>query len=190
MSDVTVSSDIDLFMQSSNKAEARTGLGSGATGDQLFTADTPAAARETLGVMRRVTTANYESSSTTLVAAPELTFPVTAGKTYRVDLALVVSSLTAVGGVQVAMSYPALARTGFGWAQTQLQQTVKFPTLGASTNLNPNTTGVPNGTTGLSGWVCLRPTSSGNVTFAAGQFFAGTGTVGLLAGSIITVTEL
>ena len=162
-----------------------------ATGRAVLTAATPAAARETLGVIRREATTDYTSSSTSLVGAPELTFPVEAGKTYRVDLALVVSSAAAVGGVQVAMSYPTLARTNIGWAQTQLHQTVKFPNLGASSvNLNPNTTGVPNAVTGLSGWVYLRPTSSGDVTFAAGQFSAGTGTVGLLAGSVITVTEL
>ena len=175
----------------SSASLTRTNLGSQATGDLLFTAASPAAAMETLGVIRRVTTTSYMSSSMTLEPAPELTFPVEAGKTYRVDLALIVSSLNAVGGVQVAMSYPALSRTGFGWAQTQLHATSKFPTLGASSvNLNTNTTGVPNGSTGLNGWVYLRPTSSGDVTFAAGQFSAGTGTVGILAESIITVTEL
>ena len=166
-------------------------LGAGTTGAELFGAANMEAARSTLGTIRRVTTTDYTSSSTTLTAAPELTFPVVAGKTYQVDLALVVSSLVAVGGVQVAMSYPAISRTGTGFGQTQLSQTVKFPNLGASSvNLNTNTTGVPNGTTGLIGWLHLRPTSSGNVTFAAGQFSAGTGTVGLLTGSIITVTEL
>ena len=182
---------VNYFYDPAAALAHRTALGSGATGDALFQALTPAAARETLGVIRRETTTDFTSSSTSLVGAPELTFPVEAGKTYRVDLALVVSSLAAVQGVQVAMSYPPLGRTGFGWSQTQLHQTVKFPSLGASSvNLNPNTTGVPNAVTGLSGWVYLRPTSNGDVTFAAGQFSAGTGTVGLLAGSVITVTEL
>lgn len=172
-------------------AAHRTALGGGATGVSVFTAATPTAAREALGVIRRVTTTDYTSSSTTLTAAPELTFPVEAGKTYRVDLALVVSSLVATGGVQVAMSYPAISRTGIGFSQTQLSGTVKFPNLGASSvNLNTNTTGVPNGTTGLIGYVQIRPTASGDVTFAAGQFSAGTGTVGLITGSLITVTEL
>lgn len=170
---------------------ARTALGSGATGDELFRATSASVARTTLGIIRRQTTVNYLSSSTTLTQAPELTFPVEAGKTYCVDLALVVSSVAAAGGVQVAMSYPANSVIGSGFAQTQLNFTVKFPSLGATgVNLNTNSTGVPNGTCGLMGWVYLRPTASGNVTFAAGQFLAGTGTVGLLAGSIITIKEL
>jgi hypothetical protein len=167
------------------------GVGDSSTGTALFGAANMEAARSTLGTIRRITTTDYTSSSTTLTAAPELTFPVVAGGTYQIDLALVVSSLAAVGGVQVAMSYPAISRTGLGFSQTQLSQTVKFPNLGASSvNLNTNSTGVPNGTTGLTGFVQIRPTASGNVTFAAGQFSAGTGTVGLLTGSIITVTEL
>lgn len=179
------------LITATNAANARSNaLGSGATGDQLFTAATPAAARETLGVIRRVMASDALATSTTPVSAPDLTFPVEAGKLYRVDLNLIVQSLGTVG-YQVAMTYPTNARIGQGQALALNNFTVKTPNLGlTSTTLNTNTAGNPNGVTAVSGWVYLRPTVNGNVEFSAAQQTAGTGTVGLLTGSIITVTEI
>lgn len=174
----------------------RTSLGSTATGDALFTAEDLAAARATLGVIRRVLGSDALATSTTPVAAPDLTFPVEAGKVYRVDLSLVVASLAGASpnnpGYQVSMTYPNNARTGFGQGMVAHATTVKIPNVASIfAGLNPNTTGNPSGTTGMSGFVYLRPTVSGNVTFASyHQTAAQTGSVGLLAGSLVIVTEL
>lgn len=180
----------NLLFTSENPAAAKFALEVGSTGDLLFQALTPAAARETLGVIRRVMASDALATSTTPVSAPDLTFPVEAGKLYRVDLNLIVQSLGTVG-YQVAMTYPTNARIGQGQALALNNFTVKTPNLGlTSTTLNTNTAGNPNGVTAVSGWVYLRPTVNGNVEFSAAQQTAGTGTVGLLTGSIITVTEI
>lgn len=174
----------------SSQSTARTNLGAGTTGDALFVAATPAAARETLGVIRRVMASDALATSTTPVSAPDLTFPVEAGKLYRVDLNLIAQSVGAVG-YQVTVTYPNNARTGVGYSQTIHNSTAKFPSLGAtSTTLNPNTTANPNATLGVSGWIYLRPTAGGNVTFTTAQQTGGAGTVGLITGSMLTVTEL
>ena len=181
---------LNVYFAPGSAIEFRTKLGSGATGDALFQAASPAAARETLGIIRRAMASDALATSATPVSAPDLTFPLEAGKLYRVDLNLIVQSVGAVG-YQVTVTYPTNARTGVGFSQTIHNSTAKFPNLGAtSTTLNPNTTGNPNATIGVSGWVYLRPTASGNVTFSAAQQTGGTGTVGLLTGSMITVTEL
>jgi hypothetical protein len=172
------------------------GTADGSTGAALFGAATPAAGRAALGVIRRVLGSDALATSTTPVAAPDLTFPVEAGKVYRVDLSLFVASLAGASpgnpGYQVSMTYPTMSRTGFGNGLMTHPTTPKIINLGAtSTTLNPNTTGNPNGTAGVSGYAYLRPTVSGNVTFASyHQTAAQTGTVGLLAGSLVTVTEL
>ena len=181
---------LNVYFAPGSALEFRTKLGSGATGDALFQAASPVAARETLRIIRRAMESDALATSATPVSAPDLTFPLEAGKLYRVDLNLIVQSVGAVG-YQVTVTYPTNARTGVGFSQTIHNSTAKFPNLGAtSTTLNPNTTGNPNATIGVSGWVYLRPTASGNVTFSAAQQTGGTGTVGLLTGSMITVTEL
>lgn len=57
MPNLTVSTAVDDLLATANNAAFRTQLGSGATGDLLFTAATPAAARETLEINRTRTRA-------------------------------------------------------------------------------------------------------------------------------------
>lgn len=164
--------------------------GGAATGEALFTAATPAAARATLEIISRVTTADVFATSTTPVAIPELTFPVEAGKHYRVDANLVIQS-QATPGYQLTMTYPNNARTGAGYSSTLHELNQKIPTLAAtSMPWNPNITGNPNRTIGVTGYVYLRPTASGNVTFTTSHQNAGGGSTGPLTGSTITATQL
>jgi hypothetical protein len=159
-------------------------------------ATTVVAAREAMGIIRRILGSDARATSTTPVTAADLTFPVEAGKIYRVDLSLVVASIAGTSpnnpGYQVSMTYPTTSRTGFGHSMVAHQTVVKLPNLGATfTGLNPNTTGNPNGTLGISGHVYLRPTGSGNVVFNSyHQTAAQTGSIGLLAGSLVIVTEV
>lgn len=182
-----------LIVGAAEQADARIAIGGSSdagVGAAVFGSEDLTQAGEALGVVRRKTTINYLSSSLAAVLVDELEFWVVGGRVYRVDLSLIVSCLAAVGGVQVTMQIQTNARTGLGQAQTQLHGTVKFPNIGSTIQLNTNTTGVPNSTTGLTGWVYLRPTVSGSVGFTTAQFSAGTGTVGVLAGSVILVTEI
>lgn len=165
--------------------------GGAATGEALFTAVSASAARTTLGLISRVTTADVFATSTTPVAIPELTFPVEAGKHYRVDANLVIQS-SATPGYQLTMTYPNNARTGQGYSWTLHAANQKIPTLAAtSMTWNPNTTGNPNVTIGVTGYAYLRPTASGNVTFTTSHQAGGSGaSTGPLTGSTIIVTEL
>ena len=73
-------------------SEARTALGSGATGDALFTAATPAAARMTLGFDGMVPKvpftvfleSDFTTPSTSFVSVTGLSFPVLANKKYAI----------------------------------------------------------------------------------------------------------
>ena len=170
---------------------ARTALGSQATGDALFTAASPAAARTTLGIISRVTTADVFATSTTPVAIPQLTFPVEANKLYKIDFGFAMQSWAAPG-YQVTMNHPNLSRTGNGYSQILHSLNNKLVTLGAtSTLLNRDTVGNPNGTMGMTGYAYIRPTASGNVTFTTSHQSAGqTLSIGPLAGSGVLVTEL
>lgn len=170
---------------------ARTALGSGPTGDALFQALTPAAARTTLGVISRVTTADVYANSTTPVAIPQLTFPVEANKLYKIDFGFAMQSWAAAG-YQVTMNHPNLSRTGNGYSQILHSSNIKTVTLGATfTLLNRDTAGNPNGTMGMTGYAYIRPTASGNVTFTTSHQSAGsTLSIGPLAGSGVLVTEL
>ena len=170
---------------------ARTNLGATATGTGLFVALDPAAARTTLGVISRVTTADVYANSTTPVAIPQLTFPVEANKLYKIDFGFAMQSWAAPG-YQVTMNHPNLSRTGNGYSQILHSSNIKTVTLGAtSTLLNRDTAGNPNGTMGMTGYAYIRPTASGNVTFTTSHQSAGsTLSIGPLAGSGVLVTEL
>lgn len=172
-------------------AAHRDALGSEATGDALFQAATPAAARETLGIISRVTTANVFATSTTPVDIPQLTFPVEANKLYKIDFGFAMQS-SAASGYQVTMNHPNLSRTGNGYSYILHSLNIKLVTLGAtSTLLNRDTAGNPNGTMGMTGYAYIRPTASGDVTFTTSHQSAGqTNSIGPLAGSGVLVTEL
>jgi hypothetical protein len=169
----------------------RIALGAGTTGAELFGAATAEAARTTLGVISRVMTADVYANSTTPVAIPELTFPVVANKTYKIDFGFAMQSWAA-SGYQVTMSHPNLNRAGNGYSFLLHGANLKLVTLGAtSTSLNRDTAGNPNGTMGMTGYAYIRPTASGNVTFTTSHQSAGsTLSIGPLTGSGILVTEL
>jgi hypothetical protein len=172
-------------------SDHRIALGAGTTGTALFGAATVAAARTTLGVISRVMPSSVLATSTTPVAIPALTFPVVANKTYKIDLGFVIQSL-ATPGYQVTMTYPTNSRTGEGHALVLHGSNVKTMNVGAtSAAVNRDTAGNPNGTIGVTGYVYLRPTASGNVTFTTSHQNGGSSaSTGPLGGSGVLATEL
>lgn len=171
---------------------ARTNLGSQATGDELFTAVTPAAARGTLGVRTFRTTADVSNSTQTPSNGnvPELTFPVVAGTTYKVDFCFL---LGASGGSfvhQIKATYPTATLPTLGDCLSLHRFTTKIPTPGA-TSMDFNTSTAAAATSSShSGYWFYRPSASGNVTFQIYNYDATAVTNTLKAGSLITVTEL
>ena len=95
-------------------AAHRTALGSGATGDALFTALTPAAARTTLGFDTAVpkipitfsNSSDFTTASTSFVDVTGLSFPVLANKNYKVDF-FISTNKNDAAGMAVQLTGPA-----------------------------------------------------------------------------------
>jgi hypothetical protein len=89
-------------------AAHRTALGSGATGDQLFTAASVKAANETLLRTTKIkATQTDRTLSTTYTTDSDFTVPVTAGKTYRVEFAIYTTA-TAASGFKAQFTIPSV----------------------------------------------------------------------------------
>ena len=93
---------------------ARTNLGSQATGDALFTAASPAAARTTLGFDTAVpkipitfsNSSDFITASTSFVDVTGLSFPVLANKNYKVDF-FISTNKNDAAGMAVQLTGPA-----------------------------------------------------------------------------------
>lgn len=175
-----------------SKANHLSSLGAGTTGAELFQAATAEAARSTLGTIRRITTADVSNSTQTPSNGnvPELTFPVVAGRTYKIDFCFI---LAASGGSlvhQIRATYPTATLPALGDCLSLHRFNVKTPTPG-STSMDFNTSTAGAAVLGVhSGYWFYRPSASGNVTFQIYNYDATAVTSTLKAGSIITVTEL
>jgi hypothetical protein len=168
------------------------GVDDSSTGTALFGAATVAAARTTLGVRTFKTTSDVSNSTQTPSNGnvPELTFPVVAGKTYKIDFCFI---LAAAGGSfvhQIKATYPTATLPTLGDCLGLHRFTVKAPTPG-STSMDFNTSTAAAATSGAhSGYWFYRPSASGNVTFQIYNYDATAVTNTLKAGTTVTVTEL
>ena len=185
-------------------ATHRTALGSGATGDALFQALTPTAARETLGV-RTFTKPTNESRAinTTYTADSHLKdIPLESGKSYKIDffLAAYVPGPTAPNeGGKARLVVPLASgtvpiqcgiRTTSQWgngSSAAIDQTtsgsVRFMVLAASGGYNANRVVTGTAYTGIL-------SASGVLSLEWAQNTSGANATIMLGGSVITITEL
>lgn len=98
----------DGLVTAATESDARTTLGSGATGDALFQAASVKAVNETLLRTTKIkTTQTDRALSTTYTTDSDFTIPVTAGGTYRVEFAFYTTA--GAGGFKGAFRIPSVA---------------------------------------------------------------------------------
>lgn len=114
MPNLTVSTAVDDLLATADNAAFRTQLGSGATGDALFTAASASAARTTLGFDAAVpkipitfsNSSDFTTASTSFVNVTGLNFPVLANKNYAVFVNLITNK-TDANGLAIQFTGPA-----------------------------------------------------------------------------------
>jgi len=178
----------------------RTALRSGATGDALFTAATPAAARTTLGVRTFIKSADESRNTTTTFAVDsELKdIPLEAGKSYKIEF-LLTAYLPTTEGAKARLIIPLGTITapnalGFhatpAWGNGGLS-VVSVVTSGSTRQLfladsiGYNANRANNGIA----WTGTLA-ASGNLSLEWAQRVSGGNNTTMLAGSLIAVTEL
>ena len=179
-------------------AAHRTALGSGATGDALFTAASVKAANETLLRTTKIkTTQTDRTLSTAYTTDSDFTVPVTAGKTYRVEF-LFITTATANNGWKGQFTIPSVPANITATANSIGMGSspgggnvgsIAITTAGVIGNaLLQRTTATTNGT--YSGFFEITiGTTGGNLLFQWGQVGSHADNSSVLANSVIAVTE-
>ncbi len=181
-------------------SEARTALGSGATGDELFTAASASAARGTLGVRTFIKSADESRNTTTTFAVDsELKdIPLEAGKSYKIEF-LLTAYLPTTEGAKARLIIPLGTITapnalGFhatpAWGNGGLS-VVSVVTSGSTRQLFLADSVGYNANRANNGIVWTGTlAASGNLSLEWAQRVSGGNNTTMLAGSLITVTEL
>lgn len=177
---------------------ARTNLGSGATGDALFTAATPSAARTTLGVRTFTKSANQSKfNDTTYADDSELKdIPLEIGKSYKIEFYIAAYlPLTEGGKARLLVPYGNVSAIQAGFvttAQWGNSSTGPINIINAATRIFSlaDSAGY-NQTRALSGVAYTGTlTQSGVLSLQWAQRTSGANAMIMQAGSLITVTEL
>lgn len=177
---------------------ARTNLGSGATGDALFTAATPSAARTTLGVRTFTKSANQSKfNDTTYADDSELKdIPLEIGKSYKIEFYIAAYlPLTEGGKARLLVPYGNVSAIQAGFvttAQWGNSSTGPINITNAATRIFSLADNAGyNQTRALSGVAYTGTlTQSGVLSLQWAQRTSGANAMIMQAGSLITVTEL
>ena len=180
-------------------ATHRTALGSGATGDALFTAANAAAARTTLelgeAVIRKITTADVSRNNTGTGAtytndATLQSFAVDANSWYLVEFALMFTC-TINSGIKTQLSHPALATSSAFSGRVFSPSTPTDAVANSATVTTLHSVTASRTVAPISGYCRIRiGESGGNIALQWAQNAASADNTTLLAGSLMTVTKI
>jgi hypothetical protein len=181
----------------SDFSAARTNLGAGTTGSDLFGAATLTAANSTLGIVsKRKTSQTDRNNSSTYTTDSDFTVAVSAGKTYRVEFALYTTA-TSNCGFKGQFRIPSVASnitaTANGVGVTT-KPGAEIAAIGLSTGgvigaaAISRSTSATNGT--YHGWFEVTiGTTGGDLLFQWAQVTSNADNASLLANSTVTVRE-
>ena len=188
------------FLYGDGAASAhRTALGSGATGDELFTAATPAAARTTLGFDAAVpkipitysNSSDFPTASTSFVDVPGLSFPVAANKNYQVVFHLNTNKNDS-NGMQYRITGPASPTRVFGrvivFTSSTSASAADIPTAFSAASTTFNSFSGDSLAFSSPGIIVSNGANAGTVQLQIRAITGGTAKV--YAGSWIQITEL